>query len=312
MRIEGYTEFDGVKCIYLGDKSIIKLIPCDKNDLQKLYKHYNDHDFLFGFSDDIHANCIAFIDHLQMHCSFSIDLSWKFLFKLVNTNPITEMHITGEAIDEIFHPASYFYEKHMKGMTNDTDLAYESEIADNWQITIDDTIVNVVLQYGGILQEGTASDIMLHPQLIIKFHPTTDMNQIYKMYSVIERFLQIIQFNRSIGRIHVKLQGDKDDLYNWGQLCVPDFSGENRANFNQLKYVYLEAYIQKLLQFSADNCNISLDFLPDTELWQLPEEDIPKIITRLFAAFESEYKANNLFYEPIKEDTTKIKDKLLC
>lgn len=312
MRSEGYAEFDGVKCIYLSEKNSIKLIPCNKNNLKKLYTHHNDHDFLFGFSEDVYANCIAYIDHIQMHGRFSIDLSWKFLFKLANANPITEMHITGEAIDEMFHPASYFYEKHMKGIANDTDLVYENEIADDWQITIEDSEVNIILQYGSILGKGIASDMMLHPQLIVRFEPVTDISRIYRIYSVVERFLRIIQFNSSIGRLKVELHGRKDNLFNFGRLYVPEFFGEKKANINKLEYVYLESYIQQLLQFSADNSNMSLDFLPDTEFRWLSKEYTPQIITRLFAAFESEYKANSAIYEKVKEDTTKIKDVVLC
>ena len=230
MRNEGYTEFDGVKCIYFIENKIIRLIPCNKNDLQKLYHHYNDHDFLFGFSEDIYANCIAYINRVQMHWSFSLDLSWRFLVKIANSNPITEMHITGEAIDKMFHPASYFYKKHMNGFTNDIDLAYEKETANNWQIIIEGTKVNIVLQYGGILENGIASDMMLHPQLIIKFDPITDISRIYKIYSAIERFLQIIQFNSSVGRLNIKLYGDKGDLFNCGLLFDSALIGEKKAD----------------------------------------------------------------------------------
>lgn len=292
----GYVLFDGIDCVYTEDKDGIRLIPTKEESIRKLSTHYNDHDFTFYYTDGVEKNCIAHIDRIEMDAGHFIRLIPNYVIKLSNASPISSMRITGASIDEIFHPAGYYYTKHEAGIENTVDLAYGIEVADKWEITVDGKTVEVSLLYGGILHQGIASDMMLHPQLHATFQPTADSKFLFKLYSTITRFLQLTQYNCNFGECKVYLRGTEPDL-NSGYLFDWAHIGVNRLFYNEIAYRYIKPYIGSLLQFSADNACISFDFLPNAEYRWKRTDYTPQILTSLFAAFESEYKANKHIYE---------------
>ena len=292
----GYVLFDGIDCVYTEDKDGIRLIPTKEESIRKLNAHYDDQNFTFHYVDGVEKNCIAQIDRIEMNAGRSIRLIPNYVIKLSNANPISSMRITGASIDEIFHPAGYFYTKHEAGLENKVDLAYGIEVADKWGITVDGETVEVSLLYGGILHRGIASDMMLHPQLHVTFQPTTDSKFLFKVYSTITRFLQLTQYNCNFGECKVYLRGTELD-FNSGYLFDWAHIGANRLFYNEIAYRYIKPYIGSLLQFSADNICISFDFLPNAEYRWKRTDYTPQILTALFAAFESEYKANKHIYE---------------
>lgn len=307
----GYVTFDNVDCVYTIDNAGIRLIPAQKEDIRKLNRHFDDQNFLFYYSDEVDRNCIAHIDRVEMNGGHSLHLFPKYLLRLFNTNPISSMLITGASIDEVFHPAGYYYTKHEAGKKNETDLTHDIEIADHWEITIDEKTVEVSLQYGGILHRGIASDMMLHPQLFATFPPTTDYQFMFKVYTVIIRFMQLLQYNSNCGKCKVYLRGNEPD-YNSGYLFDWAFIEEKRRFYNEVQYRYFKPYMRNILQFSADNTSISLDYLPNAEYRWNRTDYTPQILTSLFAAFESEYKANIRAYEtePV-EDYSNLKKEII-
>lgn len=222
------------------------------------------------------------------------------------------MQIVGASVDEVFHPAGYYYTKHELGKRNTIDLTREFEIADEWMITIDSIEVAICLQYGGILHRGISSDMMLHPQLVTSFPPTADWAFLVKVYSVITRFLQLAQYNSNYGESRVYLRGDSPKEHNSGYLFDWTGVGTKRSFFSEVEYRYIKPYIKNLIQFSADNADISLAFLPDADYRWNRTDYSPQTLATLFAAFESEYKANHCAYEiePI-EDISAIKKAIL-
>lgn len=308
---EGYVTFDGVKCVFIVNESEIRLIPTDKDDIRKLSKHFDDQKFLFQFSDLVDQNCIAYIDRVQTNMGDSISLFPLYVLQLLNDSSISSMEITGQAIDEVFHPAGYYYLKAVNGAKNDVDLIRELENADKWTISVDNNVVEICLQYGGILRHGIASDMMLHPQLVVSFTPTTDVYFIFKVYSIIMRFLQITQYNRNFGACKVKLRGGEPE-YNSGYLFDWRNIGKTRSFYNQVEYRYLKPYIGKLLQFSAENIGVSYEFLPDATYRWNRTDYTPSLLVSLFSAFESEYVASVSIYETEPyEDLTPIKEKII-
>ena len=108
---DGYTNFCGIDCIYSICNEEIRLIPASKEDIGDLYKRMPDQQFLFRFSDDVDKNCLAYIDRTAKSMGSSFTLYPKYLLRLMNSNPVTSMQFTGSSIDEIFHPADYYYMK---------------------------------------------------------------------------------------------------------------------------------------------------------------------------------------------------------
>ena len=307
----GYVTFCSIDCVYIIENDGIRLIPTQKESVRELNSHFDDQDFLFHFSSMEYKNCVSHIDRVEMNAGGAIRLIPSYYLKLHNNNPISSMQIIGPSIDEVFHPAGYYHSKHELGTKNDTDLTRDLEIADHWNITIGEEKVDVSSQYGGILHHGIASDMMLHPQLFLSFRPTTDYQFLFKIYTVIIRFMQLLQYNSNCGNWKVYLRGSEPN-YNSGYLFDWAFIEEKRSFFNEVQYRYLKAYILNLLQFSADNTNISLDFLPNADYRWNRTDYTPQILTSLFAAFESEYKANIKEYEtePV-EDYSNLKKEIV-
>ena len=293
---EGYVTFDGIDCIYILTNKRIKLIPTQKDDIRKLNRHFDDQHFMFYFSDFAQDNCIAYIDRVEMGMGHSLTLIPQYVLRLMNDSSITSMQITGAAIDEIFHPASYYYMKAKCGDLSDIDLIHDMEVADKWKISVDGKDVVVCLQYGGFLRRGILSDIKLHPQLVITFPPTTDYTFLFKIYSIITRFLQLTQYNSNIGECKVYLEGCDPErnsgfLTDWTRI-------ENKRNiYSDVEYRFIKPYIGYLLNFSANNSDISLSFLPSIPNRWRRNDYSPHTLITLFAAFESEYKANVAIYE---------------
>ena len=308
MSRDGYVTFDGIDCVYSFGHNEIKLIPINKEDLRKLNTHFDDQHFMLSFEDDVDKNCIAFVDRVSMNLGHSLSLIPKYLLKLLNDCPISSMQIVGASVDEVFHPAGYYFIKHELGKRNTLDLTREIEKADEWTITVDCIEVDICLQYGGILHRGISSDMMLHPQLVAYFQPTTDWSFLVKTYSVITRFLQLAQYNSNYGESSVYLRGDSPTEHNSGYLFDWTGVGSKRSFFSEVEYRYIKPYIENLLQFSADNADISLAFLPNADFRWNRTDYSPQTLTALFAAFESEYKANRCAYEiEATEDLSAIK-----
>lgn len=293
---EGYVNFRGINCIYSINNGEINLIPANRDDLGKLHQLMVDQQFLFCFENDVEKNCIASIDRVKKPMGPYYTLVPRYILKLLNHKPITSMQLTCSSIDEIFHPADYYYMKTKAGMKNETDLAYEIETADKWTIKIDNTDVDVCLQYGGILNHGIASDRSFHPRLIISFEPTNDIKSILIVYCSVTKFLQIAQYNYNFGECKIRLQGNNDD-FNSGWLFDLTHTGTERGFYNEARYRFIRPYIKQLLQFAADNTTISLSFLPDATHRYHRSDYTPQLLVALFAAFEDEYKANISIYE---------------
>jgi len=307
----GYVTYCGIRCVYSIGKDAITLIPANNDDLRKLNSHFDDQHFLFHYADGAEKNCIAFIDRVEINMGPSINLIPLYILRLLNAGPVTYMQVTGPSIDEVFHPAGYFFTKAVSGKENTVDLAYECETADEWTITINDSPINISLQYGGILRRGIASDMMLHPKLCATFPPTTDIEFLIKVYTTITRFLQLIQYNSNIGECRVYLEGTAPE-HNSGYLFDWPRVGSSRSFYNEMQYRYIQPFIKDLLQFSAENTNIALQFLPEaTYRWNRTDYST-QLLATLFAAFESEYKANICVYEtsPVV-DYSKIRENVI-
>lgn len=304
--------FDGIECVYIIGADKIKLIPKNPDDIRKLSRHSDDHNFYFQYTDSVDKNQIAYIEKIEMNMGHSLALIPKYSVKLFTKAPISSLEMTGPALDEFFSPSGYFYDKHVSGDESSVDLTRETEVADKWEITVEGIMVSISLLYGGILRRGKASDLMLHPILCAEFPPSVVPDFYYKIYSIFTRFLQIAQYNGDLRRHKVYLRGAEPE-YNSGYLH--DWKACNKENgmfFSESDYRYYKPYVQKLLQFSADNLNMSLEFLPISQYRYQGSDYSPALLTSLFAAFENEYRINLKIYDlPNDTNIDSIKTRIL-
>lgn len=294
---EGYVTFNGIECVYVIGTDGIKLIPKNPDDIRKLNRHFDDRNFYFYYSDSVDKNQLAYIKKIEMNIGNSLNLIPLYSVKLLKKAPVSSLEMTGPAIDEFFSPAGYFYNKHISGDETSVDLTRDRELADEWDIIVDKSKISISLLYGGILRHGIASDLILHPTLHVDFPGTEDPNFYYKVYSILIRFLQFVQYNGDLRRHKVYLRGSATNytsgyLYDWSIQ-----KKENSRFCTQCEYQQFKPYIQKLLQFTADNLNMSLAFLPIAQYRYDSSDYTPALLTTLFAAFENEYKINSKIYD---------------
>lgn len=309
---EGYAIFHGIECIYVIGTDEIRLIPKNPDDIRKLNCHFDDRNFYFHYSDSVDKNQVAYIKKVKMNIGHSLSLIPLYSVKLFKKAPVSSIEMTGPVIDEFFSPAGYFYNKHISGNKTNVDLTREIEFADRWEIIVDEVRISISLLYGGILRRGIASDLILHPMLHVDFPGTEEPNFYFKVYSILIRFLQFVQYNGILRQHKVYLRGTASD-YTSGYLY--DWSIQKKDNsrlYTECEYQQFKPYIQSLLQFIADNSNMSLDFLPIAQYRHNSSDYTPALLTTLFAAFENEYKINYKIYNlPNSTDIGYIKSNVI-
>lgn len=298
----GYTNFHDIKCVYCETKDSIQIIPVNKED--NIVQYLTESNFLFSYKTD-YKNKTAFIERILMNFdSYSLRLIPKYIFEYREDVPLSSMEITGEAIDDFFNPASYYFPKKRNGEILG-DLLYSKDYVASWNVRFENQPIKVSLSYGNILSNGIGSDLMLHPKLRISFNNTNDVQYLYKVYLIIQRFLQFVRYDLDFGHNTVELIDSKDKFS--GKFY--DFNIHTRSyvkhqfglNFN--KY---QPYIEKLLQFSADSLSTSFSYFPQSALGLRSEEYTSERFVSIFGAFENEYKLSQKLYG--EADTTRIKN----
>ena len=81
------------------------------------------------------------------------------------------------------------------------DVLYHKEYADSWNVSFEGRNFLISLSYGNVLSKGVGSDLMLHPKLNVHFdNKTNDIYFVYRAYSIVIKFLQIIRYDLNFGR----------------------------------------------------------------------------------------------------------------
>lgn len=295
----GYSRFHGIDCIFRENESSITLIPSNPKD--NIIKYFTERDFIFEYKGMVH-NRIAFIEKIQSQMGHSINLIPKYVFEFIDDFSISGFEIYGGAIDDFFNPVNYFYPKAHKG-EQFGDVLYHKEYADSWNVSFEGRNFLISLSYGNVLSKGVGSDLMLHPKLNVHFdNKINDIYFVYRAYSIVIKFLQIIRYDLNFGRCKVELYNEKGHFkgrfYDFSQYSH-NFTAKVYTN-----YQYLKEYVGKLMQFSSDNLSLSLTHLPCSTMRFSEDDYNSAILVSLFGAFENEYKLSKNIYG--KADISKI------
>lgn len=197
----------------------------------------------------------AFIERVEFGISQVIKLFPKYTIERCHKDVFSGFEITGEALDDFFSPAQYFYDRLKEETESNVDFIYHSEVVDKWSITFENKPVTVTLSYGDILHWGIGSDLMLHPKLTIAFEQTTDTQYVYRVYSFIVRFLQIVRYDIKCGKLRIDLFYEEQGKMSYNghlyDLCID----QDRfcISANEVEYGCYKTYIQRFLQFVAGN-----------------------------------------------------------
>lgn len=130
-------------------------------------------------------------------------------------------------------------------------MTREIEFADRWEIIVDEVRISISLLYGGILRRGIASDLILHPMLHVDFPGTEEPNFYFKVYSILIRFLQFVQYNGILRQHKVYLRGTASDytsgyLYDWSIQKRTIVVSIQNVNINNSSHIF-KAYFSLLL-----------------------------------------------------------------
>lgn len=303
MMTTGYLELFGIHCVYIEDEEGLVIVPKDKSRMPELAKHVFDTGFSVQFEEMSDNNCTAFIERMEFIGDSAYRLVPSYIIKAINENPFSFFEMKGDAIDDFFRPARYFYCRAKAGNRDFGNLIYGNEIADSWSITFEEKQVQITLSYGDILRHGTASDLMLHPQLKVEFPETTNLPFIYRLHTVIIRFLQFVRYEVNCGNIRTKLYGKPSgELFNVGRI-IDKHSRQPKFNayIGEADYTSYRQYMGGILQFAANNPKLYMHHFPKEAQRYFPWDYSPLVFTSLFGAFESECHADKKNYECVDD-----------
>lgn len=301
-----YVTVWNTDCILLEENDGLYLIPKEKDDIQEIRPHFDDQDFLLRYSGGIGFDSVAFIDRIQHQMNHTIRIFPKYIINRCHVESFSGFEMTGDAIDDFFSPVRYFYDRPKEDKKIKADFFYNHEVADKWLVSFEGKAITITLSYGDILSHGTASDLKLHPKLTVEFEQTKDTQFVYRVYSCIVRFLQVIRYDTKCGQLCTKLF----DRIN-GRLSyngdLRDFSMNQELFYkgvHEVEYSCYKPYIQRFLQFAADNAQYTFYHYPTEGLRFRGIHYSAVDYMNIFAAFEAECRADSDLYE--NADTTKV------
>ena len=306
MRDTSYATFWDTECIVIEERDGLFLIPKEKDDIKKINSHFNDQDFILRYNGTIGFSSIAFIERMQFQINDAIKLFPKYIINRCQVESFAGFEITGESLDDFFRPSSYFWNRKRSADISNIDFIYHSEIADKWIINFEGKPITVTLSFGDILRRGTASDLKLHPKLTIEFDQTEDVQLVYRIYTLVVRFMSLIRYDTKCGKLRIDLYDNKNGKRSSNGF-LRDFSIDQDVFYeanHEVEYDYYKPYIQRFLQFAADNPNYTFYHYPTEGLRYRGVHYSAVDYMNIFSAFESECHAKEDWYENV--DATKI------
>lgn len=306
MKDTGHISFFKTDCIFVEEENCISIIPKKKDDIKRIRLHLDDQDFVLSYTGTIGHDSIAFIERMQFAIDHTIKLYPYYIINRCHVNSFVGFEVTGEVVDEFFSPSRYFYDRSKSGDNDSVDFIYHREVADEWSIIFEGNPVSVTLSFGDILRWGVASNLKLHPKLTVKFERTENIQYIYRVYALIVRFLQIVRYDTKCGKLQIDLLGEEQEkmFYNG---CLRDFSLEQTVIYkgnHEVEYGCYKPYIQRFLQFAADNPKYTFYHYPVDGIRYRGVHYSVVDYMNIFSAFEAECHAKEELYENV--DASKV------
>ena len=304
MFCDGRDTFFGVDCIFVENQLGINLYPIDENDIGKIYMHLKGADFSVNYGSGIDKYTTINVHRVNSSFGREFQLKANYVIKRIEDTPITNMEITSEAIDSLFSTVKHYYQQRRNGKNLNIDLLYDRDVVDTWLFKHRDKNITVSLFYGEVLYGGIMSDTKIHPKLFVSFPKTTDVEEVYEIYSIIKFFLQISRYGSNIGKTKVDLYSEKNSHLGFlFDYSIQDFE----CTYSEIKYNQIKEYMGLLLQFAADHHTMQIDFFPKGYHGLLNDSYNGLLFASLFAGFERECHCKHDLYE--KADDSPFRDK---
>lgn len=308
----GYINYWGHDFIVIDKHECIYLIPRNNdNTIQEVRGHLFDRDFIFAYEINSHFNSIAYIERVQLQSTNIIALYPKYCFQGICHNKYSYLEISGDVIDDFFNPVRYVfknpdYENNYNSITQ--------EVAEEWVIDFEGAAISVELFFQKPLKHGLLGDQKIHPILRVRVPETSDFQYIYKIYSIVVRFMKLVRYDRECGKLTVALYTKRNQQC--GRLLdytTTDLSFHKRDM--DVNSVVFQPYIGRFLQFAANMPEYSFAHYPSKNIRFCGADYQFFDCVGLFPAFEAEYKANKDVYgridlTPIQDIRIKVKNRI--
>lgn len=306
-----YIKFQDIDCVYYRKDNAMILIPKDEKKNFNFLDVINKKNFIVEFATTIYSKSYAFVKNISITGDRAIRFNILYYVLSIPNENFNEIQLTGDEIDMIFNPASYFFPKAEEFKRNPVDLIYGKHIGKEYNIKYKGENISVVLSYGDIFESGIASDLKLHAKLTVLFEETNSIEKVHELVIVVIKFIQLVSHHLNTNfkpiQIFGKINGRKQKV---GTYHNEPYEMKNINAFPVIQYDFFKPYIAEFLQFVANNNNINLNFYPK-DFNDSYSYDIERFLA-IFSAFENECRENPEIYENIVDNSPSlIKEDLL-
>ena len=306
-----YIKFQDIDCVYYRKGNSMVLIPTDEKEIFNFSDVIKRKNFMIEFTSTIYKKSYAFVKNVSFTGDRAIRFNIFYYALLSQNDAINEIQLTGDEIDMIFNPASFFFPEADDFKRNPVDLIYGKHIDEKYNVKYKDENISIVLSYGDIFERGIASDLKLHAKLSVLFEDTKSIEKIHDLVTIVMKFIQLVSHQLKINFRPATILGEIDGRrQKIGTYHNQPYQLRRINAFSVIQYDYFKPYISQLLQFVADNKNINLNFYPK-DVNESYSYDIERFLA-IFSAFENECKENPDLYErTIDNSSMLIKKDLL-
>lgn len=289
----GYLDYFGIRCVYIQDGMNYILMPTDEKS--NIMRHGMEKNYLISFSTELAPNSVISVKQQIGSNINSICLELNYILKSHTAEKFSGFVMVGNEIDQFFSPLEFYFRKHMKHETSQSDLLYDEEKIMQYSFTCDGKKVDVELVYGNLLREGIKSDLVLHPQLIVTFEETRDTDFIYHVSNAIVTMLQFVHRKQAYNLKNLQLFRSTDKGisfcgYMFSSLYQVDLRPSARIDAS---FVYYGEKLGELLSIIASEPEFSIKHL--NKEWSDEFSYSAERLGAVSSAFEYEYKKNAVY-----------------
>lgn len=308
---QGYLVFENIECIYTQFEDYFLVIPKNAEDIKKMFMLTHKKNFILKYEHFLYENAFAFIEEIQSNTNYTFKFITKYVVNLNGDYAINEFELIGDEIDAFFSPITYYFYQKKAGENLKIDLLYGKDKIDCFDFLYNNKNVSVMLSYGEMFTRGIASDLILHPKLLISFESTKDSNILYGIYKILVKFLQISRYQRNYNFKPIELYGTVNNVkQHIGFMYEKPYANTNYSKFSDAEYINFKPYINQLLQVIASDENFSVKHLPCSR-YDLFEFDMHRYFS-VYKAFETEYaKSRKEYFISNEKPIKKIKKEIL-
>lgn len=256
MKEAGYITFHDVECIILEDLDKIYIVPKVLDDIKKLRPFYYNNNFSIEYQSSVGLNRYCYIESSEINSDYGVELMPQYKICNYREKNFTGLEITGDAIDDFFQPVKYISRCKTASCVdgNSNNLLYSRICVDQWTFKYSEKEISVSLFCGNVLSMGLLSDLKVHSKLQVKFPVTSEIDDLYRIYLVIIRFLKLVRYDNSVGMLRTTVfSGIDENCVTNGYLI--DYINKNEIGLRNFSHEYsnFKPFISKFLQFAADN-----------------------------------------------------------